>query len=244
MESKTNRGGRINKRQDMPMILFCGDPHGHSGHIIEAVQEHQPAAVILLGDLQAQRPLEIELATILQKTEVWFIHGNHDTDSEADHDHLFGSAMAERNLHGRVVEVAGLHIAGLGGVFRGKVWTPRHRPPSKIPNSTWPDAAKATFGAGACHSLTHRSTIFPDDYERLLKQRADILVTHEAPSAHPHGFAAIDLLPAAWVCKRLSVATTTTSLTTALSAPGLGLRLLAWAFAASSTRTDRPEPRM
>lgn len=55
--------------------------------------------------------------------------------------------------------------------------------------------------------LTHRSTIFPDDYERLLKQRADILVTHEAPSAHPHGFAAIDLLPAAWVCKRLSVAT-------------------------------------
>ena len=40
--------------------------------------------------------------------------------------------------------------------------------------------------------LTHRSTIFPDDYERLVKQRADILVTHEAPSAHPHGFAAID----------------------------------------------------
>lgn len=61
---------------------------------------------------------------ILDKTEVWFIHGNHDTDSEADHDHLFGSALADRNLHGRVVEIAGLRIAGLGGVFRGKVWTP------------------------------------------------------------------------------------------------------------------------
>jgi hypothetical protein len=58
------------------MILFCGDPHGHFCHIIEAVQEHQPAAVILLGDLQAQRPLEDELALILDKTEVWFIHGN------------------------------------------------------------------------------------------------------------------------------------------------------------------------
>ena len=136
------------------MILFCGDPHGHFGHLIEAVQAHQPAAVILLGDLQAQRPLEDELALILDKTEVWFIHGNHDTGTEADHDHLFGSALAHRNLHGRVVEIAGLRIAGLGGVFRGKVWTPRHRPPSRIPNSTWPDAAKATFGAGACHSRT------------------------------------------------------------------------------------------
>lgn len=69
------------------MILFCGDPHGQFGHIIEAVQEHRPAAVILLGDLQAQRPLEIELAPILTSPEIWFFHGNHDTDSEADHDH-------------------------------------------------------------------------------------------------------------------------------------------------------------
>lgn len=74
--------------------------------------------------MQAQRPLHLELASILDKTEIWFIHGNHDTDTEADHDHLFGSAMADRNLHGRVVEIAGLRIAGLGGVFRCKVWTP------------------------------------------------------------------------------------------------------------------------
>lgn len=64
------------------MILFCGDPHGQFDHIIEAVQEHRPAAVILLGDVQAQRPLEVELASILDKTENWFIHGNHDTDTE------------------------------------------------------------------------------------------------------------------------------------------------------------------
>src|SRR2546425_5865349 len=30
-----------------------------------------------------------------------------------------------------------------------------------------------------CLSLRHRSTIFPDVYEALAKQRADVLVTHE-----------------------------------------------------------------
>ena len=42
--------------------------------------------------------------------------------------------------------------------------------------------------------LKHHSTIFPADYERLADMRADILVTHEAPSCHPHGFKEIDLL--------------------------------------------------
>jgi predicted phosphodiesterase len=175
------------------MILFCGDPHGHFDHIIEAVQAHQPAAIILLGDLQAQRPLEVELAPILEKTEIWFIHGNHDTDSQADHDHLWGSALAERNLHGRVVEVAGLRIAGLGGVFRGKVWTPPAPATFENPKQYLARCGKGNFWRGGL-PLTHRSTIFPVDFENLHKQRADILVTHEAPSAHPHGFAAIDEL--------------------------------------------------
>jgi predicted phosphodiesterase len=42
--------------------------------------------------------------------------------------------------------------------------------------------------------LKHHSTIFPADYERMADQKADILVTHEAPSCHPHGFKEIDLL--------------------------------------------------
>lgn len=175
------------------MILFCGEPHGHFDHIIEAVHEHQPAAVILLGDLQVQRPLEVELAPILAKTEVWFIHGNHDTDSEADHDNLFGSQLANRNLHGRVVEIAGLRIAGLGGVFRGKVWAPPAPAIFENPKQYLARCGKGNFWRGGL-PLTHRSTIFPDDFERLQKQRADILVTHEAPSAHPHGFASIDEL--------------------------------------------------
>lgn len=68
----------------MKKIFFCGDTHGNFDHVIEAVYDHQPDAVVLLGDLQAQQPLEVELSDILDKTDVWFIHGNHDTDSQLD----------------------------------------------------------------------------------------------------------------------------------------------------------------
>lgn len=175
------------------MIYFFGDTHGHFQHVLDIVTRDRPAAIVLLGDVQAQRPLEEELAPILGMTDIWFIHGNHDTDSDADHDHLFGSALAERNLHGRVALIDGLRIAGLGGVFRGQVW---------MPPENWLRASAKDFlkhcGKGNRWRdglpRKHRSTIFPEDYQRLATQRADILVTHEAPSAHPYGFEAIDQL--------------------------------------------------
>ena len=174
-------------------ILFCGDIHGHFQHVIDAVREHTPAAIVLLGDIQANKPLERELEWILDETEVWFIHGNHDTDSEADYDNLFGSQLADRNLHGRVVDVAGVRIAGLGGIFRGQVW----RPPETPSYRSAKEFAR-TQGAGNRWReglpLKHRSSIFPDDHDRLAKLRADVLVTHEAPAVHPHGFYAIDRL--------------------------------------------------
>ena len=51
--------------------------------------------------------------------------------------------------------------------------------------------------------LTHLSTIFWDVYEKLWEQRADILVTHEAPSCHRNGFTAIDELAQAMGVKAL-----------------------------------------
>ena len=180
-------------RSGLGQIFFCGDVHGNFEHIIDAVKAHQPAAIVLLGDIQAQRPLEQELAEILNKTEVWFIHGNHDTDSEQDYDNLFGSKLAYRNLHGRVVEVAGVRLAGLGGIFRGQVW----RPPEDPIYRSAKDLARTQGAANRWRNgltLKHRSTIFPDDYERLAQLRADVLVTHEAPTIHPHGFEAINQL--------------------------------------------------
>lgn len=63
----------------MSVVLYCGDPHGQFRHILRAAAELNPSAVVLLGDLEPQRPLHEELEAIAFKT--WFIHGNHDTDS-------------------------------------------------------------------------------------------------------------------------------------------------------------------
>ncbi len=177
----------------MSTIFFCGDVHGDFQHVIEAVQAHRPDAIVLLGDLQARAPLEIELSAILMQTEVWFIHGNHDTDSEADHDHLLGSKLASRNLHGRVATIAGVRIAGLGGIFRGQVWRPPEPGKYESPEDFVARCGKGNRWRGGL-PLKHRSSIFPDDHANLSKLRADVLVSHEAPSAHPHGFEAIDEL--------------------------------------------------
>jgi predicted phosphodiesterase len=53
----------------MSKILFSGDVHGIFDHIIQAVSHHRPDAIILLGDIEARRPLHIELASIIDVHE-------------------------------------------------------------------------------------------------------------------------------------------------------------------------------
>jgi predicted phosphodiesterase len=191
--------------KDRPKILFFGDPHGDFEPVLAAVELMQPEAIVLLGDLQAQRPLHIELAPIRDKTAIWFIHGNHDTDSDEDFDHLFRSELGDRNLDGQVQVVAGYRVAGLGGVFRDKVWNPtlplqqaafasaqKMAAHSRRGKSGVEVDLRSTWRGGILRK--HHSSIFPNVYQRLAKMKADILVTHEAPSAHAHGFAAIDEL--------------------------------------------------
>ena len=40
--------------------------------------------------------------------------------------------------------------------------------------------------------LKQRDAIFPEDFRPVATARADVLVTHEAPSSHGHGFVALD----------------------------------------------------
>lgn len=82
----------------MSTILICGDPHSQFSHI-DVVKDRRPDAVILLGDMECKAPLHIELEEILKLTEIWWIHGNHDTDNETMYDNLFLSKLADRNLH-------------------------------------------------------------------------------------------------------------------------------------------------
>ena len=183
-----------------PNILFFGDNHGRFSHVIKAVETEKPDAIVLLGDLEPQRPLEVELAPIMGQTIIRFIHGNHDTDTHFNVRNVFESKLAHCNLDGRVENICGVRIAGLGGVFRGKVWTPPTEPRHRS-FAEWHQAmrrSRAPIGPTSVDTIlatqvrTQQSTIFPDVYDRLSLLRADVLVTHEAPSCHKHGFEAID----------------------------------------------------
>jgi len=87
--------------------------------------------------------------------------------------------------------VDGLRIAGLGGIFHGKVWRPPEEWLHENPESL---AASCEWSWRGGMPRQYHSAIFPEHYFNLVGQRADILVTHEAPSAHPFGFEAIDEL--------------------------------------------------
>lgn len=179
----------------MGPVLFVGDPHGRLDHVVRAAFDENASAVVLLGDVQAQRSLEHELGAIADR--LWFIHGNHDTDSERDFVHLWDSPLADRNVHGRVVVLPdGTRLAGLGGIFRSKVWDARVAGSSPAFHGR-AEHARATPRRDRWRgsvSLRHWSTVYPEDFERLATLQADVLVTHEAPGYHPHGFAAIDEL--------------------------------------------------
>ena len=184
----------------MSKIFFLGDNHSDFRHILQAVERDRPDAIVFLGDIEAKRPLEVELESIIGKTEIRFIHGNHDTDAIDTYNNLIHSSLAPLNLDGRVDTVAGVRIAGLGGIFRTKIWRPWETKHFENYVAFTQDLdAKVRNGAvsgkvAATMRLNHASSIFPEVYDTLATLKADVLVTHEAPSCHPYGFDAIDLL--------------------------------------------------
>jgi|LNAP01.1.fsa_nt_gb predicted phosphodiesterase len=182
----------------LPDILFCGDPHGKFDHITRAAISRRPEAVVLLGDLDAPDYLSKVLAPVLSICTVLWIIGNHDTDSEELYLRLVEDP-GHANLHcidDKIVEVGGLRIAGLGGVFRQKIWYPAAGSPNGEGIQT--ERYLATMGKGNRWReglpLKHRSTIFPDRYASMAAKRADILVTHEAPTPHAYGFEVLEKL--------------------------------------------------
>jgi predicted phosphodiesterase len=199
MSKKTRES--MTRMQKFGPVLYCGDPHSRFHHIIEAAEHTRASAVVLLGDLEPERPLHEELAPLAERElAVFFIHGNHDADSDRAAARVWGSTLADRNIHGRVVMLPdGTRLAGLGGVFRETVWHP--------------SSASARLGAPAYRSRTeharvtprqdrwqggpprkHLGTIYPDEVDLLASLGADVLVTHEAPTCHPCGFALLDAL--------------------------------------------------
>jgi len=182
-------------------ILFAGDPHGNFQPLIAAVRKHKPEAVVLLGDYDLDKPLEEYLQDIIGDTQIWWIAGNHDFLSPSHYDNLFHCALADNHLHLKVTEIAGLRIAGLGGIFLGRVWYPPQAP--KWSGKQHYLLSQTANNKSAELSLKYKSAIWHDEFQALKALKADILVTHEAPGSHRHGFAVIGELAAAMGVKHI-----------------------------------------
>jgi len=171
-------------------ILFAGDPHGNFDKINATVIRYKSEAVILLGDYDLDLPFEEYLKPTVTISKIFWIQGNHDFSRKKWHDNLFKSAYASQSINLKVVEVAGIRIAGLGGVFLNKIWYPPAIP--KWENKSHflkfqPSNVQKQGGF-----LKHKSAIWPEDLKYLKRFKADILVCHEAPSCYKYGFCVLD----------------------------------------------------
>jgi predicted phosphodiesterase len=182
-------------------IWFLGDVHGEFRHIAQALlaattKQSLPNWLVFLGDVDIDHKPFREILAPLKRNfpavKVAFICGNHDADTYEHWAclHDCGEAVA---LHGQVVEMNGVRIAGLGGNFLGRIWSP---PGEAFFANKAAAMNRGTFQwrDGQKPNPKLHGAIYPDDVKHLASFRADILVTHEAPSCHPYGFAALDEL--------------------------------------------------
>jgi len=187
-------------------LWFVGDPHNDFSTVELALDRARqngssPRWVILLGD---QDLVDRSLAKVTERfkriqpsVNVAFIPGNHDADTHEKWSLMMDSGDA-KPLHGLSVHLDGINVAGLGGNFLGRVWYPPAEP-------VFRNRAQA-FGGRPVRQKPSPSlsgAIYPDEVASLAKFRADILVTHEAPSCHHHGWEVFDDLARSLRVKRL-----------------------------------------
>lgn len=187
--------------------MFIGDIHRQWHHVLRglAALPRRPRAAVLLGDMECHEPLDRLAAPLLEAgIAVHWIWGNHDYDGGPE---MWANLVdPERNprtrdgvLNARAVTIAGLRIAGLGGTFRRRVWEPPADPRlharaglAEDMADLGPDWTAAQRDAMA--QALAAMAIWPEDVAALEGQAVDVLVTHEAPSSHPQGYAAIDAI--------------------------------------------------
>lgn len=188
-------------------LIFIGDIH-QDWTAVEAglaTLSAPPEGAVLLGDIECTRPLDDLAAPLLQRgVAVYWIHGNHDYDTGPQMwDNLTEPSRNPRTapgaLHRRVLQIGAVRVAGLGGVFLPQVW-PAGAPPRVQRRSDLPSylaAARPELDTSGLVSLGHFlavTAIWPEDVQALSSERADVLVTHEAPSSHPEGSGVVDEL--------------------------------------------------
>lgn len=179
-------------------IWFLGDVHGSFAHIAQALLDAQEKQrwLVFLGDIDIDhKPFKEILEPVSRnfpQLRVAFIHGNHDADTYEHWQMLHDCGDALR-LHGQVLDLEGVRVAGLGGNFMGRIWSPPAQASFQNKKLAM-DRRPYQWRDGQRANPSLNGAIYPDDINALARQRADILVTHEAPSCHPHGFGALDEL--------------------------------------------------
>lgn len=184
--------------QALQRIWFLGDVHGQFKHIANALLDSplKPRWLVFLGDVELEsKPMREVLEPLrrnLPGVQVAFVHGNHDADTYEHWDRLHdcGDALV---LHGEVQDLDGIRVAGLGGNFLGRIWSPPAEPIFHDKQAAI-DRGPYQWRGGQRPNPKLHGAIYPEDVAYLARQRADILVTHEAPSCHHYGFAALDEL--------------------------------------------------
>lgn len=187
-------------------IIIYGDPHGNYKPLIDACQERRPDAVLILGDMTESAldvdevtPVRTSIAPILDMdVPVRWIPGNHDGDNAAQYMATFGS-YPEGNIHGCVSRILGgrLSVAGLGGVFRGRVYFPLHSVDDPHRYYSPAELAASALEEGSIDGefpIRHHVSVYKSQVDTLRQFTADILITHEAPSSLNGGFLGIDEL--------------------------------------------------
>lgn len=163
--------------------LIFGDPHGDYRRILA----HGPQAdrIILLGDLEPPDDLRTVLGPLADKT--WYILGNHDAEKPEQLARL--ESMQDRCLHRKVVQIGDLRVAGLNGVFNGKILAASgvERIEDMEDLSVCIPTREAWLQKRRL-GMEHVTAIFKEDLEAMAEMEADVLILHEAPECHPNGF--------------------------------------------------------
>ena len=102
----------------MPKLLFISDTHGHlqypaASEVIDPLYDMDIDAVICMGDIYE---MELALAKTIadgMDVPIYGIPGNHEPKTAV-------SEFGIENIHGKVVEICGVKIAGIGGCPRYK----------------------------------------------------------------------------------------------------------------------------
>lgn len=189
----------MGQQQDMS-IVFIGDIHRDWASVERGLArlETLPQAAVLMGDIECTAPLDELAAPLLSRgIDVFWISGNHDNDGGPEMwanlaDRARNPITSAGALHGRVMSIGGLRVAGLNGIFRPRVWDPKRAPGLRHRHELPENLAKLGNSLSADHvkALTHSLStiaIWPEDVDAMSCLRADVLVVHDAPGSHRDG---------------------------------------------------------